>query len=236
MSTNPFPEHLRAQYDAQLLDDAGRRVKAKQLQSALQDAGVWNAPRTILDVGCGTGLTLASLEAPHARRIGCDVRREPFEKGGGQRTIEFVQADCAKLPFVSQKFDLVLCLAVIGEFPDWRAAITEMARCVAPEGYLYITIANSPMLLRRYAIQEMFGARILASWWSYARACLPLYEVSAAQGLGLADLKRWRYVNVTPHLARASFGGGRYVPRAWMAATVPLLASSFAHAWQRPRE
>ena len=129
-----FPDELRAEYDGRVLDSDERAAKAAKLRQALMAAGLWQPPRWILDVGCGSALTLAALQAPEARRVGCDIRVEPFLKAGGARsTVAFVQSDARYLPFRARRFDLVICAAAIEEFPDWRATVERMAECVAPQ-------------------------------------------------------------------------------------------------------
>jgi ubiquinone/menaquinone biosynthesis C-methylase UbiE len=234
MSANQFDRGLRAEYDPYLFDVVERRKKAQQLQAALKAAQRWQPPQSILDVGCGTGLIPANLDAPNALKVGCDIRSELYLKNDTDRAIAFAQANCARLPFVGKRFELVTCLAVIGEFPDWRAAVTEMARCVAPGGCLYITVANSPALLKKYALEEKLGRAVRLSSKSYANACLPMFEQDPARGWELPALAGWDYIDVTPYLARAAAPALAVVPIGITSRLMHYAAPSLGHLWKRP--
>src|SRR5690349_9388695 len=83
------------------------------------------APRTILDVGCGTGeisSRLATLFAG-AQVTGVDLiephlalARERYA-GFGDR-LRFQQADAFELPFAAGSFDLVVCRHVLQAIPS----------------------------------------------------------------------------------------------------------------------
>ncbi|HXQ23441.1 MAG TPA: methyltransferase domain-containing protein [Candidatus Acidoferrales bacterium] len=229
-------EAHRGEYYHQLIDRRERAALARRHQNALRLAGVWQPPTRILDVGCGSGLLLSTLSPPSAVRVGCDIFVDAFRDGGLRPDdVLFVQADGTRLPFADGSFDLVICLAVIGEFPDWRAALAEMTRAVAPGGVLYVTLANSRLLLPSYRLVERFGGRVRQTWWEYARACQRLSTDRASAGFGVPALAGWRYVDVTPYLARSHWSWVRVVPLSLLRAALSRLAPSFGFAWQRPR-
>ena len=235
MSASLFPDHLRAEYDKRVLDAKARSAKAAQLQSALIAVGLWQPPRWILDVGCGSALILAGLDTPNAKRIGCDMRREPFLKAGVDRaSVAFAQCDARYLPFRGDRFDLVLCLAVIAEFQDWRATVERMAECVAPGGVLYVTVTNGKLLVPLYNLFEKLGVRVEEGWWHYAQSSLRFASLSASDGFRLMALHGWRHVAVTPYLARAQCALLRFVPIFALSWLLQYAAPSFGYAWQRP--
>lgn len=230
MSANPFPEHLRGEYDDQLFDLPERRKKARQLQTAFDQAQLWQPPRSILDVGCGTGLILANLDGG-MKRVGCDVRGELFVPSA---TVAFVQAQANQLPFRRQSFDLVLCMAVIEELENWRAALEVLTECVAEGGVLYVTFTNGRWLTRIYALEELLGFRRNAVAWHYARNSLDYPLGRAKQGFDLNALKGWRCVDVTPYLARASMPVLRALPLEVVTKLVSWAAPSLGFAWRKP--
>lgn len=234
MSTNPFPEELRGEYDAQLLNAQERGKKARQLREALGRAGLWKAPHEILDVGCGTGLILAKLDAEVTRRVGCDLRANLFLPEARAAGVEFVRTNMSRLPFPADSFDMVLCMAVIEEPEDWRGALEEMARVVSPGGVLYVTFTNGKSMMTVYKLKEWLGRAVGEASWRYARASLRFTTAKPQSGYGLKALKSWRFVDVTPHLMAAAYPATRYAP-SWARETVGRVAApSFAFAWQRP--
>lgn len=232
MAGSLFPEDLRNEYDVRVLDVEQRSDKARQLRDALESARLWQSPKNILDVGCGSALLLNALAAPNSNKVGCDFRIEPFLRAGLDRSrVTFVQADADRLPFRKKAFDLVICLAVIEEIMDWRMAIQAMAECVSPGGVLYVTMTNGKTLSPFYSVLTKLGLRVETSWWHYAQSSLRFTAWSPADGFGIAALSGWRYVNVTPYLARASLPVMRALPLAVLSALVKYGASSFGHAW-----
>ena len=229
-----IPDELRAEYDQRVLDVKQRIAKAEQLRRALGRAGLWLAPAKILDVGCGSALILDALDAPNALKFGCDIRVGPFLHSNVDRAqVIFVQGDARRLPFRECVFDLVVCLAVIEELAEWRESLEAMARCVAPGGVLYVTMTNGKTLTRWYSFANNVGIRVHAGWWFYAKSSLRLLGLPA-RGFGLDVFQGWRYVNVTPHLARATLPISCAVPVPLLAWLLKWIAPSFAYAWQRP--
>jgi SAM-dependent methyltransferase len=226
----PFTATLRAEYDPFLLDTNQRAERARRVEQALRAAGVWNENPRILDVGCGSGLLLSALATDARRRVGCDVRRTVYVQARPPGVV-FVQGAAGRLPLKAGSFDLVICLAAIGEFAEWRAALDDMARCVAPGGVLYITVANSRFLLPLYRVARWLGRPVPASFIAYARACARL-RGGLKDGFGVASLHAWRAVDITPHLA---LGQLSLAAPLWLVRPITArVAPSFGFAWQRP--
>lgn len=238
MTASLFPENLRAEYDTQLLDVAQRQSKATAVRRALLDARLWNAPQWILDVGCGSGLLLNALVSSNVVKVGCDIRVEPFAMAMRMHriNIQFVQADAEALPFRANRFDLVICLAVIEEWRDWRVTLQQLAGCVSPGGLLYVTVTNGVGLERIYSLAKIMRLKIADSKQLYAKNSLPFFEMPASAGWGIAPIRDWRYVSITPFLARAQFPVLRLIPLWLLEWLLQWVAPSFAYAWQRPCE
>ena len=230
-----FHDALRPEYDPQVLDAERRAKLARRLHRALCAAGLWPRRGRLLDVGAGSGLLLASLGDGVSLRVGCDLRRELFLHAWPRaHPFPFVQADGSRLPFSGGYFHLVTCRAVIEEFPDWRAALTEMARCVAPGGVLYVTITNGKLLLPLYTLARKIGVRIPASWQTYARNSAPLSREHPERGFDLPALRGWAYIHLTPHLMRSAWPFLRFAPFPLLNGAARLLSPTFGYAWRRP--
>lgn len=230
-----FPDALRSEYDPEVLDVRGRARRAARLHAALCAAGLWPAGARILDIGCGSGLLLSALGSHARQRVGCDMRRSPYLQARQlTRSIMFAQCEGSCLPFRSGRFDLVTCLAVVEELPDWQSTLSEMARCVAPGGVLYVTVTNGRLLLPLYRVAERVGRPVRPSWRRYAEASLRVIANSPARGLGVPALAGWRYVHLTSYVARSQWRWLRIVPLSWLDWLLSGLAPSFGFAWQRP--
>jgi SAM-dependent methyltransferase len=102
-------------------------------------------PRTILDVGCGTGSMLERLDGRH-RLAGVDLRLDGLNRAAARTDgALLVHADAADLPFRDGVFDLVLLLDVL-EHMDDRAALREARRVLRPGGLAAIIVPALPWL------------------------------------------------------------------------------------------
>jgi SAM-dependent methyltransferase len=101
-----------------------------------------NRTLRLLDVGCGTGYSLAWLGKHFEARdlFGVDVSllAAGFWRERGLDTGAVASAD--RLPFVSAAFDLVTCFDVIYQLSPTEAAkaVAEMCRVLKPGGLLFI--------------------------------------------------------------------------------------------------
>jgi SAM-dependent methyltransferase len=116
----------------QLRESVGPRV----LESA-DSTGV----RRVLEVGCGqgVGIELIRRQFVGAEVVGIDVdarmiRRARRRLDGRRNGVEVQVGDVCSLPFDDGSFDVVVDFAVVHHVPDWQAALSEIARLLAPGG------------------------------------------------------------------------------------------------------
>ncbi|MFQ5455908.1 MAG: class I SAM-dependent methyltransferase [Nitrospirota bacterium] len=236
-SDRPSWKDLRKYYDPALHDTDQRSKRAKRHRKALIDAGVWNSPpMRILDVGCGSGYLLDEFGIDASQRVGCDIRRDIYLQANIKKknNILFIQTDAAKLPFHRDYFDLVICLAVIEEFPDWQKALEEMACCVSPGGLLYLTVTNGITLLPIYTLLSKIGLHISPASLEYAKASISIMQEDPGDGFGLSSLKGWTFFNITPYLAYNQFSIFRLIPIGLLNRLMSCLSPSLGYAWRRP--
>jgi len=109
-------------------------------------------PRRILVAGCGTGSEAFSLQRrlPAARIVAVDfsarsiaVARRLAQRAPEMRGIRFVVADLASPKLgakVGRGFDLISCHGVLSYVPEPERALRNLARCLAPDGALYLGV------------------------------------------------------------------------------------------------
>lgn len=136
-------------YEASALQDVFyTRLHRRVLAFASGAYGAPNAPRRIVDIGCGTGRLLRSAAAafPDAHLIGVDLSAgmlaqartmaramaEPGECGA------FVRADSSALPFADAAFDVVTCTACSHHWEEPSAGLAELRRITAADGLLIL--------------------------------------------------------------------------------------------------
>lgn len=129
---NPDDELLEAQ---QRLDDW---IVAR--------AGLANGQR-VLDVGCGMGTTLASVERSYTDMTLVGVNNDEEQLGVARRhqaetasnSFEWYEAEAGALPFADCSFDRVLCVEAAFHFPSRMDAFREMARGLRSGGCISFT-------------------------------------------------------------------------------------------------
>ena len=103
----------------------------------------------VLEVGCGTGRLAVPMAERGLQVIATDtvaamrtatMRRA--ERAGVQRNLSTVDADVLRLPFADESFLLVIALGVLPWVASGPKALSEMARVVAPGGFLLVTSDN----------------------------------------------------------------------------------------------
>jgi ubiquinone/menaquinone biosynthesis C-methylase UbiE len=101
---------------------------------------------TVLEVGCGRGagarlvrkafqpdrLLILDLDYEMMRRAKAYLRPEELE------AITLYAGDAARLPFKDNAFDALFGFGFLHHVPDWRQALSEVARVLKPGGRYYI--------------------------------------------------------------------------------------------------
>jgi SAM-dependent methyltransferase len=134
----------------------------------------------ILEVGCGThpktlflaqfhgfsNITVSDLSPAQLM-----VNREYCQGVGLDEKVRHVAADLTALPFPSDEFDVVIVHAALHHVPEIQAAISEMVRCLHPNGR--IVIGHEPnrsmiRLIRGIAKKSRLGEKRQAASYSVA--------------------------------------------------------------------
>lgn len=154
-----------------------------------------------LEVGCGTGRTIATLTS--RRRTGLNLSFEELRiaKQRLGASVWLVQGSATEMPFRDGVFDTMLCAGVLHHVPgedQRRLFVAEMARVSAPDARLVIALHSFSWFIRRmfprenvyhnlfwhrYTPAELRG--LLAATWGPARIHIE----------GICHLPRWRVGN-----------------------------------------
>jgi len=120
--------------------DATRSLppEVAQEQTALLHSEL-DGDHPVLEIGVGTGRISAPLAARH-RIVGVDLSREMLRVlAAKQSGVQLVEADAVRLPFGSATFGSVIACHVLHLVRDWRGAVDEVGRVLAPGGFLLAT-------------------------------------------------------------------------------------------------
>jgi ubiquinone/menaquinone biosynthesis C-methylase UbiE len=153
-----------------LLFDAGARVYGwLTAQSAWREdcrnlvAGLDPAPKTIVDLGCGPGVSTFEIARvrPRDRIIGLDfaggmldeARRRERTSGLPSGRIAWVRADAGRLPMTDGSVDVLTGHSFLYLMPDRPRALSECIRVLAPGGRLALMEPNGDA-----SLFQAFGA------------------------------------------------------------------------------
>jgi malonyl-CoA O-methyltransferase len=114
-------------------------------------------PRTVVDLGCGTGLGARKLKDRYRSSMvialdpAAGMLREARRRSGWLRPLQRVCADVFQLPFRDGSIDLVFSNLMLQWCDDLDAALREIRRVLAPEGFFAFTTFGPDTLLPRHA-------------------------------------------------------------------------------------
>jgi ubiquinone/menaquinone biosynthesis C-methylase UbiE len=109
-------------------------------------------PRSLLDVGCGTGrlLRTARTRWPNAELIGVDPAKGMLEVARRLTPDVTLHAGMAEaLPLPDASVDVALSTISFHHWRDQAAGVREVARVLRPEGYFFLTDVSVPAWFSR---------------------------------------------------------------------------------------
>ena len=150
----PHPSSPQA---AEMADESMVRNLSAQAEALWPEEGMiferCPPPRTILDVGCGTGEITARLaeKYPQATLLGVDLEVTHLERArarcalAGDR-VRFERDDALALSLPDASFDMVVCRHVLQAIPDAQQALREMVRVARPGARFHLLAEDYGML------------------------------------------------------------------------------------------
>jgi len=178
-------------------------------------------PRTLLDIGCATGMLIESMREEGWKVRGVDVCRESAEYGKSHRGVDIFPGTLEEAHLPDASFGVVHFSHLIEHVPDPRAFLAEVKRILAPEGMAVITtpdidglqarlfgkgwrsaIADHLVLfsrrtLRRLVMESGFDLRQSVTWGGLAVGTAPSLIKRPVDRLA----KKWGFGDVVMILA-----------------------------------
>lgn len=132
------------------------RAKVRALREIAGGLDTLEGETTVLDVGCGAGITDSFL-LPHVGSVhGVDVSAEMVSAAAQRNpTATYELYDGGRLPFEDGRFDLVFAACVLHHVPpaDWSRFLAELWRVTAKRGVAVIIEHNPANPLTRKAVR-----------------------------------------------------------------------------------
>ncbi len=163
--------------DANAITDINLQKRLDDIHALLaENQGTQQA--RLLDVGCGTGELLASLEAhgfEHAHGVDYSTQMLTVAKRI-HPNIRVSQGDACALDFTDNSFQVLVSMGLLEYIEQASSALSEFYRVLAPNGVAIITVPNKGSLFRKLFKCDRFVARLLkkllrrpvsATAWNY---------------------------------------------------------------------
>ena len=115
--------------------------------------------KTVLDVGCGTGLLVKFLNKNHFKATGCDTENEAIRTAKRINNVNVIKASATNLPFNKNTFDLITSVSVIEHLTpgDVISFIIQTKRILKPHGYVFFVTPNYATPIRLLQGKKWFG-------------------------------------------------------------------------------
>jgi len=102
----------------------------------------------ILELGCGTGATLAAVGKFGHTMVGIDISTGMLSKtkerirNQENRNVFCCQADIEVLPFQTNSFDMLMCIGVLQYLESFNTCVSEISRVLKDRGMAIVTLPN----------------------------------------------------------------------------------------------
>lgn len=105
-------------------------------------------PTSVLDVGCGPGITAGSVVPVGVRLLELDCNflmaaRAAFRLGAEGRNISSIVGTCSRIPLRAASVDLVLCVNCLEFVKERDRAFAELRRVLRPGGTAIVGVLNA---------------------------------------------------------------------------------------------
>lgn len=154
----------------------------------------------LLDIGCGGGVLTEEFAALGCQVTGIDISPQSIEVAQAHAaasglSINYRVGSGTSLPFDDQSFKAASCCDVLEHIQDWRLAIAEAARVLAPGGlFLFDTINRTwkSRITFIYGLQVLPLTKLMPADTHVWRMFITPDEITTAlreQGMVVEDMK-----------------------------------------------
>jgi len=120
--------------------------------------------KTVLDIGCNTGVFTFEIAHLGARIFGIDISVKAIRRAREYSIqlgsdVPFLVADMDFLPFQDCRFDIVIVTATLDHIKDPTIAIEEIRRVLKPGGEVFVDVTYKYSLVNLKIIRRIFSSQ-----------------------------------------------------------------------------
>jgi len=167
----------------------------------------------MIDIGCGhEAPVLDAVKSDSCLKVGIDL--DPVLRSDKAPAVKFVRADCSKIPFGDNTFNLAISRSVLEHLTDPESVFSEVQRILAPKGLFlfltpnrwdYVSIASTliPNNLHPSIVRRLTGRHEEDTFPTQYRAnsALKLKSIAKANGF---EVLRLELLRAHPHYLQFS--------------------------------
>lgn len=114
--------------------------------------------KRVLDLGCGTGLTMESLSANSEEVYGLDLSIDMLNlrKNSDESVKGFLRGDAEKIPFKDERFSHVIVKGMLHHLENYENSLSEAYRILVPGGEIIITEPSKDAFILRFARKILY--------------------------------------------------------------------------------
>lgn len=153
-SENIFKENSKKNFNeqAEVYDEKGDGKFVAPMYADIINRIMSTKPKTVLDLGCGTGNILMKLSTNEELKLfGLDISDNMIEvaKRNLGTKAELKIEDAENIPWEDQLFDVVVCNASFHHYPNPQKVLSEIKRVLKSNGTLIIGDPTAPIIFRQ---------------------------------------------------------------------------------------
>jgi len=118
-----------------------RRLEFRTFKGSLKEHNIDLKGKIILDAGCGSGYSsqLIINEFNPAKLVAFDFMPEQIELAKKRfLNADFFIGDATRMELASESFDAVFIFGILHHIPQWKKAVSEVARVLKGQGVLLV--------------------------------------------------------------------------------------------------
>jgi 2-polyprenyl-3-methyl-5-hydroxy-6-metoxy-1,4-benzoquinol methylase len=141
----PTPQEMPVHYSQSYhtsIENAGEMDLARRWKRHRDTVLNLKSGGAILDIGCGSGAFLRTLQGQAWRLHGVELSEQEAERARTQAGAEIFVGDPLEAPFAAESFDIITCFHLLEHVYEPFQLLKQIRMWLKPNGFLYVILPN----------------------------------------------------------------------------------------------